>query len=184
MKEWTLFLDRDGVINDRIIGGYVQKWSEFVFLDGVLECLPILARKFNRIVIVTNQQGIAKGLMSVNDLNKVHAEMLDVINQHGGRIDQVYFCAEHERENPPCRKPNTGMAIQAKLDFPDIDFDRAIMVGDSITDIEFGIRMNMKTILIETKPDIDKVKLAAIQDKIDYSFPSLYLFAQHLNNIL
>jgi histidinol-phosphate phosphatase family protein len=186
MKKWTLFLDRDGVINDRIVGSYVRNWSEFEFLDGVLEAMPILARKFDCIVVVTNQQGIAKGVMTEADLNKVHARMLEEIEKKGGRIDQVYFCAEHERDNPPCRKPNVGMAEQAKSDFPRINFDHAIMVGDSITDIEFGFNMNMKTVLIETKVDIDLAKLEQIKNKIDYKYSGLETFANdlNLNNIL
>ncbi|MBL4650197.1 MAG: HAD-IIIA family hydrolase [Aureispira sp.] len=184
MKRWTLFLDRDGVINDRIVGNYVRNWTEFEFMEGVLEAMPILARKFDCIVVVTNQQGIAKGLMTEDALNKVHASMLEEIKKRGGRIDKVYFCAEHERENSPYRKPNVGMAEQAKSDFPRIVFDQAIMVGDSITDIEFGFKMNMKTVLLETKVDIDQMKLEIIKDKIDYTYSDLRTFANNLDNIL
>lgn len=184
MNKWTLFLDRDGVINDRIVGSYVRNWSEFEFLAGVLEVMPILARKFDCIVVVTNQQGIAKGIMSTEDLNKVHTKMLEEIEKVGGRIDKVYFCPTHERANSPCRKPNVGMARTAKVDFPAIDFEHSIMVGDSITDIEFGCNMNMKTVLVETKVDIDTVKLKEIQNKIGYTYPDLYTFANDLNNII
>ena len=184
MKNWALFLDRDGVINDRIVGGYVRNWAEFVFLEGVLEAMPILARKFNHIFVVTNQQGIAKGLMTEKDLELLHTKMLHEIAQSGGKIDKVYYCPKHQNEHPPCRKPNTGMAKQAQADFPSIDFDCSIMVGDSISDIEFGKRMNMKTVFIETKTDIDPNKLLAIKDKIDYAFPCLYEFAQNLEMIV
>lgn len=184
MKKWTLFLDRDGVINNRIVGSYVRNWSEFEFLKGVLKAMPILARKFDCIVVVTNQQGIAKGIMTTEALNKVHAKMLEEVEKVEGRIDKVYFCAKHERDNPPCRKPNVGMAQQAKADFPNIDFERAIMVGDSITDIEFGYAMNMKTVLLETKVDIDLMNLETIKHKIDYKYPDLYAFAKDIDNIL
>ncbi|CAA6829770.1 MAG: D,D-heptose 1,7-bisphosphate phosphatase [uncultured Aureispira sp.] len=184
MKKWTLFLDRDGVINNRIVGSYVRNWSEFEFMAGVLEAMPILARKFDCIVVVTNQQGIAKGLMTEDALRKVHARMLEEIEKQGGRIDQVYFCAQHERENAPCRKPNVGMAQQAKIDFPKIDFNQAIMVGDSITDIEFGHNMKMKTVLVETKVDIDPTQLERIKDKIDYTYSDLQTFAKNIHNIL
>lgn len=184
MKNWTLFLDRDGVINERIEGDYVRKWEEFVFGEGVLEAMPILARKFNRIVVVTNQQGIAKGLMTAQDLEEVHQQMLTVIQENQGYIDKVYYCPLHEKENPTCRKPNTGMGLQAKLDFPEIDFERSIMVGDSISDIEFGKRLGMKTVFVTTKNDILPAKLAAIQDQIDYSFAGLLEFANSLPNII
>ena len=184
MKKWTLFLDRDGVINDRIVGSYVRNWAEFEFMEGVLEAMPILARKFDCIVVVTNQQGIAKGIMTEDALNKVHASMLEEIEKKGGRIDKVYFCAAHERENSPCRKPNVGMAEQAKFNFPKINFDQAVMVGDSITDIEFGYNMNMKTVLVETKVDIDRQKLEIIKNKINYTYSDLCAFANNLDNIL
>lgn len=177
-------MDRDGVINDRIVGSYVRNWSEFEFLEGVLDAMPILARKFDCIVVVTNQQGIAKGIMTEEALHKVHARMLEEIETNGGRVDKVYFCATHERENSHCRKPNIGMGQQAKLDFPSINFDHAIMVGDSITDIEFGYNMNMKTVLIETKVDIDRVELRKIKDKINYKYAGLKAFVNDLNNIL
>lgn len=184
MDNWTLFLDRDGVLNDRIVGGYVRNWQEFSFLDGVLEAMPILARKFKTIVIVTNQQGIAKGLMTEDDLKLVHQEMCAVIEASGGRIDKVYYCPEHHSKNPHCRKPNIGMGEQAKQDFPTIDFKQSIMVGDSVTDIEFGKRLDMKTVFIETKFDIDPNKLLAIKDQIDYAFPSLRQFVTKLDTII
>lgn len=184
MEKWTLFLDRDGVINERIVGNYVRKWEEFVFEKGVLEAMPILARKFDRIVVVTNQQGIAKELMTAQDLEIVHQQMLDVLHLNHGRIDKVYYCPLHEKENPACRKPNPGMALEAQLDFPEIIFKRSVMVGDSISDIEFGKRLGMKTVFITTKKDILPAKLAAIQEQIDYSFPSLLTFAQNASNII
>lgn len=184
MTNWTLFLDRDGVINERIEGDYVRNWKEFVFLEGVLEALSILARKFNRIVVVTNQQGIAKGLMTEEDLHKVHEMMVLEITKSGGKIDKVYYCPLSEKLNPPCRKPNSGMAEQAQKDFQDIDFEKSIMVGDSISDIEFGKRLNMKTVFITTKNDIKKDDLAAIQSQIDYTFASLLEFSKNVNDIL
>jgi D-glycero-D-manno-heptose 1,7-bisphosphate phosphatase len=85
-KTWSLFLDRDGVINLHYPNDYVKKWEEFFFLEGVLDALNILAHKFRRIVLVTNQQGVGKGVMSMEDLNFIHAEMLKEIRKHGGRL--------------------------------------------------------------------------------------------------
>ena len=93
MKMWAIFLDRDGVINDRIVGGYVRNWTEFDFLEGVLDAMPILARKFDYIFVATNQQGIAKGLMTVEQLEKVHAQMLEEIAKCNVTIDKVYYCS-------------------------------------------------------------------------------------------
>lgn len=108
---------------------------------------------FQRIVVVTNQQGVGKGLMTEMQLQEVHDFMLQQITKANGRIDQVYYCPKLKIENPSCRKPNTGMAMQAQLDFPEIDFHKSIIVGDSISDMEFGKRLGMKTIFITTKEE-------------------------------
>lgn len=146
---WTLFLDRDGVINERIPNDYVKSVKEFCFFSGVPLAMEKIEPIFGHIFIVTNQQGIAKGLMTENDLAKVHRHLKKTIENLGGRIDKIYYCAE--KSPSPCRKPNTGMAEQAKRDFPNIDFSRSVMVGDSASDIEFGNRLGMFTVFVATK---------------------------------
>ncbi|MCH2022822.1 MAG: HAD-IIIA family hydrolase [Saprospiraceae bacterium] len=181
MTKKTLFLDRDGVINKRIVGGYVKNWEQFNFLAGVLEAMPLLARKFDYCFVVTNQQGIGKGLMTVLDLETVHNNMLFEITKKQGLINKVYFCPKLHIDKPHCRKPNIGMAEQAKLDFPDINFKNSFMVGDSVSDMEFGFRLNMKTVFIDTKKDIDANQFSLINKKIDYCYSSLYEFALSLD---
>ena len=116
----TLFLDRDGVINQRLPGHYVTQWSEFDFLPGVLDALALLKKVFFPIVIVTNQQGIGKGIMREEDLDNVHQQMQRVITAQGGRIDGIYYCPELSTQEGNCRKPATTMAEQAQQDFPQI----------------------------------------------------------------
>lgn len=176
----TLFLDRDGVINQRIVGDYVRNRSEFVFLEGALQALVDLARKFDYIVVVTNQQGIAKGRMTEADLQDVHDYMVAQVEAAGGRLDGVYYCPHHERDAPACRKPNPGMAHQAKADFPAIEFERALMVGDSVSDLVFGQRLGMKTVLLTTKMDLDQVAYAKVAGDVWASLPSL----RALNDVL
>jgi D-glycero-D-manno-heptose 1,7-bisphosphate phosphatase len=149
--EWSLFLDRDGVINDRLPGDYIKVWDEFRFLPGVLESLGVFATFFNRIFIVTNQSGIEKEILSHDDLANIHNQMMEYIVYHGGRIDEIYYCPYTGALDPLCRKPNPGMALQAKKDFPEIDFKRCIMIGDSDSDIAFGNNLGMKTILVGNK---------------------------------
>ena len=84
---WTLFLDRDGVINRRIIDGYVTSWEEFEFLPGVLDAMELLAGKFRYIMVITNQQGVGKGLMTMEQVDAIHDRMCLEIEAHGGRID-------------------------------------------------------------------------------------------------
>lgn len=142
-----LFLDRDGVINKHRPADYVKSWEEFEFLEGSLESLAQLSKLFPHIFIVTNQRGVAKGLMTDQDVNDIHKRMVAEITEHGGRIDKIYYCTALSNEDIN-RKPNPGMAHQAQKDFPSIDFSRSIMVGDSDSDIEFGSRLGMKTIRV------------------------------------
>ncbi len=169
-RTWTLFLDRDGVINKRLMGDYVKHLDEFEFLPGVVEAIATFSKKFGRIVIVTNQQGIGRGIMTEEQLQIVHDHLVKEVAQNGGRIDAVYFAPQLAAENSNMRKPAIGMAIKAKEEFPEIDFSKSVMVGDSMSDIEFGNKAGMKTIYIdheEAKPEslICLSSLAELQSK-------------------
>jgi D-glycero-D-manno-heptose 1,7-bisphosphate phosphatase len=142
-SSWTLFLDRDGVINIHLPNDYVKHPHEFTFNDGVCEALRDLSHIFGRIVVVTNQRGISRGIMTVTDLQRVHRYMLDEIHAAGGRIDGIYFCPHDTDANCICRKPKTGLALQAKEMYPDIDFSKSIIVGDSVSDMMFGKNCGM-----------------------------------------
>ena len=152
-QSWTLFLDRDGVINQRIPGDYVKTWEDFQFCEGSLDAIVQLSRLFGRTVVVTNQQGIGKGLMSLEDLDLIHTQLKEAVDERGGKIDQIYFCPDLAKSTNSCRKPNPWMAQQAQKDFPEINFFRSIMIGDSISDMEFAFRLGMKTVFIEGKSE-------------------------------
>lgn len=169
---WTLFLDRDGVINKKIDKSYVLNWDEFEFMDGVLETMPKLAKLFPRIVVVTNQQCIAKGLITEEGLNEIHQNMMNMIELNGGRIDAVYYAPDMESESNTLRKPKNGMAFLAKNDFPEIDFSKCIMVGDKLSDMKFGKSVNMTTFCISTG-----YKNSSL---IDYKIPSLASLLEYL----
>ena len=147
-KDWTLFLDRDGVINVRIIDGYVTKIEEFEFLPNVIEALKIFKEKFKYIVVVTNQQGVGKGIMKFEDVETVHQFMVQQVAENGGKIDKVYFCPQLKSVPDNYRKPSPKMAYFAKNDFPDINLSKSIMIGDMNSDVEFGKNAGMKTIFI------------------------------------
>ena len=160
---WTLFLDRDGVINVRKIGDYIRSVEEFEFLPGALEAIAGFSKIFKRIVVVTNQQGIGKGLMTAQDLNQIHRFMMDAVESAGGKIDKAYFCPALHKENDQCRKPNPGMAFKAKEDFRDIEFDQCLMIGDSLSDIEFASNAGMPSVFITPEPYKYEVKLTDVQ---------------------
>lgn len=171
----TLFLDRDGVINVRTPGDYVRSPEGFEPMPGLGEAMRLLAEWFGRIVVVTNQAGIGKGLMTESDLDAVHTKMLEVVTAARGRIDRAYHCPHPPAVGCNCRKPQSGMALQAQTDFPDIDFQQSWMVGDSASDLEFGRRLGMRTVLIEGKME-ESALLAEAQP--DFRFGSLLDFAR------
>ncbi len=175
-KSWTLFLDRDGVINHEKHKDYIHSWDEFIFYDGVLEAMKVFANKFHRIVVVTNQKGVGKGLTKLDDLHTIHANMENEIVKAGGRIDAIFYCSDLDDESP-YRKPNPGMGLQAAKQFPDIDLLKAIMVGNTISDMEFGRNLGVYTVFLPTtRPEVD------LTDKrIDVVFDSLISFATNIS---
>src|SRR5579863_6828986 len=124
-RSWTLFLDRDGVINEEKAEDYIYNFHEFIFYDGVKEAMSIFSKIFSLIIITTNQRGIGKGLMTEHDLHEIHKNMVDDIKAAGGHVDKIYFATSLENDDP-LRKPQTGMALLAKNEFPQIDFSRSV----------------------------------------------------------
>lgn len=165
---WTLFLDRDGVINQRIFNNYVLDWSAFHFTEGLLEQAQKIGSAFERIIVVTNQQCIAKGLLRQEELDTIHQNMCKELQKAGMNIDHVFAATEFKNGQPPRRKPQPQMALEAQKMFPSIDFSKSIMVGDTNTDIQFGQRLGMYTVLVESKelvkesPDLRIAHLAQI----------------------
>mgnify|MGYP001161472048 FL=1 len=144
----TLFLDRDGVINRKLEGRYVTNFSEFEFIKNSDSAIRKLHKIFKRILIVTNQQGIGKGLMTEDDLNFLHQKMQRELNSDYNLIDKIYFCPCLEGDSCNCRKPKTGMFENAMLDFPDIQIEKSILVGDSDSDIEAGKKFGLSTVKV------------------------------------
>ena len=144
-KKWALFLDRDGVINVRLPGDYVKRPEQFVLLPNVKEAMQLLRQKFGHVFLVTNQQGIGKQLMTESDLERVHQYMNRLLDNP---FDKIYHCSELAAAQSPFRKPEIGMALQAKEEFPAVDFSQSVMVGDAASDMQFGEKAGMKTVFI------------------------------------
>ncbi len=174
-KSWTLFLDRDGVINIESVGSYITSWSEFHFHDGALEALRIFSRFFGNIVVVSNQRGVGRGIMTLESLREINSNMRNAILDNGGRLDKVYS-AIAVTDDDHNRKPNTGMGLQAQEDFPGIDFKKSVMIGNSISDMEFGKRLGMHTVFLTTKHEPFELP----NDLIDQQYPSLLNWAKAL----
>ncbi|HEY8658846.1 MAG TPA: HAD-IIIA family hydrolase [Hanamia sp.] len=153
-SSWTLFIDRDGVINDEKYLDYINTWDEFKFYEGVKDAFEIFNKKFGIIVMITNQRGVSKGLTKLEDLHLIHKNMVEEIENAGGRIDKIYFCTEMESPN---RKPNPGMGLQAIKDFPEIDLAKSIMIGNTLSDMKFGRNLGVaiNIFLPTTRKDVD-----------------------------
>ncbi|MBH08001.1 MAG: phosphatase [Flavobacteriales bacterium] len=147
----TLFLDRDGVINEKLENRYVTCIKEFVFVDGVLESFTNINKYFKRVIIITNQQGIGKKIMTVKQLDDVHNYMISEIENSGGKINKIYFCSDLASKENNCRKPGTKMFEKALEDFPKIDLKKSFMFGDSDSDIVAGEKMGIKSVKIDHK---------------------------------
>ena len=143
----TLFLDRDGVLNRHLPGDYVRTPAMWEWMPGVLEEFPRWAGKFRRIVLVSNQRGVGKGVMSDADLSRIHAGMMADILAAGGRLDLALYCTAVSDDDAR-RKPNTGMFLEAQQLFPEIDAKSSVMVGDSPSDAAFARNCGMQFILL------------------------------------
>jgi D-glycero-D-manno-heptose 1,7-bisphosphate phosphatase len=144
----TAFLDRDGVVNSSPPeGDYIRTWEQFRFLPRAIDALRLLTAAGVRVIVATNQRGVARGLMSEDELLGIHARMLEALEREGARIDAIYYCP-HEKGECSCRKPDVGLFLRARKDFPEIDFAKSAMVGDSLSDMEAGQRLGCRNILV------------------------------------
>ncbi len=143
----TLFLDRDGVLNRLLPGDYVRSWAQWEWMPGILGELARWSAKFRHIVLVTNQRGVGKGLMTDADLSRIHAQMMTEILEAGGRIDLILTCTALSEEDPR-RKPNPGMFMETQALFPDIDAKSSVLLGDSPSDAAFAANCGMRFILL------------------------------------
>lgn len=143
----TLFLDRDGVLNRHLEGDYVKDWDQWEWMPGMLEALRSWSEKFKHIVLVTNQRGVGKGLMTDAQLARVHAHMMQDVLEAGGRIDLILSCTAVE-DSDPRRKPNPGMFYEACSLFPDIDAQKSVLLGDTESDAAFAKNCGLPFILL------------------------------------
>lgn len=169
----AVFLDRDGVINVKLPSDcYVSRYSEFRFLPGAVDALALLYSLGYLLVIVTNQRGIGRRLMTAEDLKTVHHSMLEDLREAGVSVDGIYHCPHDAHEGCDCRKPKPGMILRAVRELG-IDIARSYMVGDSISDVAAGKSAGATTVRIGETSDADA----------DMAFGSLLEFAEHLRNV-
>lgn len=146
----TIFLDRDGVINQNPPNkGYVRRWSEFSFIPNSRKAIRVLTENGYRIIVVTNQSGIGRGLYSEETLADIHSRMVAEIRDTGGKVAGVYYCPHLPDAGCDCRKPRTGLLRRAMREH-NLDLSNAYLIGDTTTDIEAGQRVGATTFLVLT----------------------------------
>lgn len=145
----ALFLDRDGVLIENR-DEYVLSWADVVILPGALEALAKASRSPYKIVIVTNQSAIGRGLISLSMAEEINHQLLKKIHEAGGRVDGVFMCPHRPEESCNCRKPQPGLLFQAAQALS-LDLNRSILIGDALSDITAGQAAGIaQTILVQT----------------------------------
>lgn len=154
----VVFLDRDGVINKKAgKADYIKKWEEFEFLPGAVEGLKILSENNYDIYVVSNQPGVARGVMNEKDLAGIHENMKAELAKNGAEIKGIYCCLHGWYDDCECRKPKAGLLLEAAKE-NNLDLSKVIFIGDDIRDILAGEAAGCKTALVEDKSFLEIVK--------------------------
>jgi len=144
----AIFLDRDGVINRKAPeGSYITRWEDFELLPGIVEAIAEINKADLNVIVITNQRCVAKGLITIDGLGRLHQRMSGFLAEHGATIDAIYYCPHDVDARCRCRKPEPGMLQDAAHDHQ-IDLAGSWMVGDSELDIQAGKKAGCKTALL------------------------------------
>jgi len=132
----AVFLDRDGVIIENR-ENYVRGWDDVSFIPGSITALKRLSGSPYRVLIVTNQSAIGRGLITIDEAMEINSKIVDVIKEHGGRIDSVQMCPHTAQDNCSCRKPEPGMLLKASAELS-LDLSASFLIGDTRNDLLAG----------------------------------------------
>jgi D-glycero-D-manno-heptose 1,7-bisphosphate phosphatase len=169
----TVFLDRDGVLNEKMPeGAYVRRWQDFRVVPRVPEALARLRGAGLRLIVLSNQRGIARGLYSAADVDAIHARFQRLLEPAGARIDAFFICP-HEQGACNCRKPLPGLFEQASARFPGIAAATSVMIGDSLSDMEFARALDMPALFIEADTGRPRSGAAQARELAEQTFLSL-----------
>lgn len=154
MKKWGVFLDRDGTVNEE--REYIGSTRELKLIPGVAQAIRLLNKRKIKVIVVTNQSGVARGYFTEDKIDEIHKEIQDRLRKRGARIDAFYYCPHHPvfgkgvyKKDCICRKPRTGMLKKATREH-NLDLARSFLIGDKTDDVETGHRAGCRTILVLT----------------------------------
>lgn len=156
----AIFLDRDGVIIENR-QNYVRSWADVSIFPQALEAIAQLSKSNYKVVIVTNQSGVGRGLIPLEVANEINRKLLAKITASGGRIDGVFMCPHAPADNCNCRKPAPGLLLQA-AEALSLDLSHSVMIGDALTDLQAGVAAGVKQVmLVRTGRGADQETLPA-----------------------
>jgi histidinol-phosphate phosphatase family protein len=147
-KRPAIFLDRDGVINERIAGGFVTAWDEFRFLPGIPQAVAALARLRLPMIVVSNQAGVSERRIRPSALQDLTGRFVGALARAGARIDAVYYCPHAPDDGCRCRKPRPGLLLEAARDWR-LDLGRSVLIGDSARDLEAARAAGCRSVLLK-----------------------------------
>jgi len=145
----AIFLDRDGTLNIETDDEIVDSPDKVWLFDGVIDGLKILSGLDYEFFIVSNQIGLARNRITVDEFNIIHTKIMDLIKPSGITIKKVYVCPHEPADNCECRKPKKGMIVQAITEYPDIDLSNSWVVGDRLSDVGFANAAGCRMVLID-----------------------------------
>ena len=172
-KQPALFLDRDGVFIENC-ANYVRSWQDVHFFPEALAALAHIREVSYKIIVVTNQSAVGRGIISLETAATLNERILEVVRQANGRIDASYLCPAKPGTNDPCRKPRPGMLLQAAKEH-NIDLSQSYMIGDALTDVQAGQAAGvMQAILLLTGRGKVQAQLPQAQELPPFSiYPTL-----------
>ena len=153
MKQPAVFLDRDGTVCEEV--GYLREVKDLQLIPGSAQAIRKIRQAGWKVVIISNQSGVARGYLTEETVQTIHAALQEMLQKEEAEIDGIYYCPHHPKGNPPynmqcdCRKPKAGMLKQATKDL-DLDLNRSIVIGDKLSDVQTAQRLNIPGILVLT----------------------------------
>jgi len=173
MRITAVFLDRDGVLNPHIPGGYLRSAADLTLLPGVAQAVRRLNDAGLPVVVISNQQGVGKGLMSLEDLLEIETRMGEMLEKESGaRLERCYYATELQNSRSPRRKPSPGMLLEAAEDLG-LNLARTVFVGDSRTDIAAGFAANVGATILLLSGGTQSYQVGDMDPAPDYVFADL-----------
>lgn len=172
----ALFVDRDGTIN--VEKDFISHPDQLELIEGAAEAI-VIANKLNlKVVVISNQSGVARGIMTIDDVHRINAHLKELLARKGATVDAIYYCPHHPEYKPhilcSCRKPDIGMLLRAKAEFG-IELRKSFVVGDKWSDIKCGVNAGTFTSLVLTGyGENEHQKCVEEAIKIDYLARNLY----------